>query len=132
MGDDIELARMLAEIASRTQEPDTARELMALVDQLFTEAGLVSETTHRKRNNQFDTEPPRWSMRMGVSPLPMPPVGVWAGALGTIRSVAGCLRRIGATSDQRRSRPAARSGLGGVAMDRRHAAVRPAGCDVPE
>jgi len=40
MADLVELARVLADIASRTRDPDTAQELMSLVDQLFTEAGL--------------------------------------------------------------------------------------------
>jgi hypothetical protein len=40
MANAVELARRLAEIASKTRDPDTAQELMALVEQLFGEAGL--------------------------------------------------------------------------------------------
>jgi hypothetical protein len=36
----LDLAQHLAEIASRTRDPLTAQELMVLVNQLFTEAGL--------------------------------------------------------------------------------------------
>ncbi len=40
MIDIVELARALAEIASKSGEPDIARELMELVDRLLTDAGL--------------------------------------------------------------------------------------------
>ena len=38
--DTVELAEVIAGIASRTNEPETARELMQLVDRLLTGAGL--------------------------------------------------------------------------------------------
>jgi hypothetical protein len=38
--DAVELAEIIAGIASRTKEPETARELMHLADQLLTGAGL--------------------------------------------------------------------------------------------
>lgn len=38
--DTVELAEVIAKIASRTNEPETARELMHLVDRLLTGAGL--------------------------------------------------------------------------------------------
>jgi hypothetical protein len=40
MANIVDLARILADIASRTQDRGTAQELMILVDRLFTEAGL--------------------------------------------------------------------------------------------
>ena len=40
ISDAIELAEVLAAIASRTQEAHTGRELMELVDRLLTAAGL--------------------------------------------------------------------------------------------
>ena len=40
MANNVDLARTLADIASRTRDPDTARELMVVVNQLFTAAGL--------------------------------------------------------------------------------------------
>ena len=36
----VDFARLLADIASRTRDSSTAQELMHLVNQLFTEAGL--------------------------------------------------------------------------------------------
>jgi hypothetical protein len=36
----VDFARVLADIASRTRDSSTAQELMHLVHQLFTEAGL--------------------------------------------------------------------------------------------
>ena len=41
--DPIAIADALAEIASRTREPETAQRLMQLVDRLLTGAGLPSE-----------------------------------------------------------------------------------------
>ena len=38
--DPVEIANAIAEIASKTQEPVTARRLMELVDRLLTQAGL--------------------------------------------------------------------------------------------
>jgi hypothetical protein len=38
--DPIEIADALAEIASKTQEPETARRLLALVERLLTQGGL--------------------------------------------------------------------------------------------
>jgi hypothetical protein len=38
--DAVEIANAIAEIASKTQEPETARRLMELVDRLLTQAGL--------------------------------------------------------------------------------------------
>ena len=38
--DPVEIAQVVAEIASRTNDPGTARELMDLADQLLTAAGL--------------------------------------------------------------------------------------------
>ena len=38
--DTVELAEVIAGIASRTNEPETARELMQLVDRLLTGTGL--------------------------------------------------------------------------------------------
>ena len=40
MANNVDLARTLADIASRTREPTTAQDLMVLVHQLFTVAGL--------------------------------------------------------------------------------------------
>ena len=40
--DPVEIASALAEIASRTDEPETARQLMELVNRLLTAAGLPS------------------------------------------------------------------------------------------
>jgi hypothetical protein len=40
MADAVELARTLADIASRTGDPLTAQELMVVVNRLLTEAGL--------------------------------------------------------------------------------------------
>ena len=41
--DPVEIAEALAEIASKTREPHTARQLMELVKGLLTSAGLPSE-----------------------------------------------------------------------------------------
>ena len=38
--DPVEIANTIAEIASKTQEPETARRLMELVNRLLTAAGL--------------------------------------------------------------------------------------------
>jgi hypothetical protein len=40
MANIVDLARILADVASRTRDPGTAQELMILVNRLFTEAGL--------------------------------------------------------------------------------------------
>jgi hypothetical protein len=51
--DTVELAERIARIASRTSEPEIGRELMLIVDQLLTEAGLPElpdpnqDDTHR-------------------------------------------------------------------------------------
>jgi hypothetical protein len=41
--DPFEIGKALAEIASRSEEPETARQLMELVDTLLTTAGLAPE-----------------------------------------------------------------------------------------
>ena len=40
----VDLGRVLADIASQTRDPNTAQELMALVHQLFTIAGLPASS----------------------------------------------------------------------------------------
>ncbi len=40
--DPVEIANAIAKIASETQEPETARQLMELVNRLLTQAGLPS------------------------------------------------------------------------------------------
>ena len=42
-----ELARAIAEIASQTKEPETAVQLMDLVDRLLTNAGLPASPSHQ-------------------------------------------------------------------------------------
>jgi hypothetical protein len=42
--DSVSLARELAHIASTTTDPETARQLMELVDRLLTQAGLPPRT----------------------------------------------------------------------------------------
>ena len=46
----LELAQVLAEIASKTAEPQTAEQLVALIDQLLTDAGLPDESKQQSRH----------------------------------------------------------------------------------
>jgi hypothetical protein len=49
--DPIEIAQVVAEIASRTDEPGIARELMDLADQLLTAAGLPKQLPERSTSH---------------------------------------------------------------------------------
>ena len=58
LDDVVDLAQVIAGIASRSNEPEIARDLMQLVDRLLTDAGLP-ELPAAAREDQDDARPLR-------------------------------------------------------------------------